>query len=444
MNAMGPLSDASVLPFSTDPATALDDLEPLVRLIGEDVRVVAIGESAHATHEFYTLRHRLSRFLVERMNFTALAWESGFPEGFMVDDWIHGGQQDRERILAEGISMHLGRCQEMSDLLDWLRARNASNSNSVRFYGLDLPGSGATLLPALEVVGSFIESVDPGFRPRLARLRELAASFGPGTAPNNTSKIVIAGTAAIQQYVALPVADRNELTALLADLAARFDALRRTYVERSDAARYELVRQHLRVAAQLDLQLRIVATGMAGDTAAYEANIRDMMMADTVEWVLGREKRIIVLAHNGHIQRTPIATCAGPIDTLGVHLAHRLGSRYLTIGTTCGRGEIIIMRTTNVDGSPETELVIRDLPPIGDDIIDSVLDSSLAGTALLDLRTLDPRSASLIDAAHRMRMQDQVLEIDVRRSFDMLIHVPCISLWTSPVNATLPDERGKT
>jgi hypothetical protein len=102
------------------------------------------------------------------------------------------------------------------------------------------------------------------------------------------------------------------------------------------------------------------------------------------------------------------------------------------------------MRTTNVDGSPETELVIRDLPPIGDDIIDSVLDSSLAGTALLDLRTLDPRSASLIDAAHRMRMQDQVLEIDVRRSFDMLIHVPCISLWTSPVNATLPDERGKT
>jgi len=50
---------------TTDPAGALDDLEPLARLIRDDVRVVAVGESAHAAHEFYALRHRLIRFLVE-------------------------------------------------------------------------------------------------------------------------------------------------------------------------------------------------------------------------------------------------------------------------------------------------------------------------------------------------------------------------------------------
>jgi erythromycin esterase len=180
---------------------------------------------------------------------------------------------------------------------------------------------------------------------------------------------------------------------------------------------------------------------MAGDAAACEAYVRDVTMTDTVEWVLGRERRISVLAHNGHIQRTPIATDASAIDTLGVHLAHRLGDRYLTIGTSCGGGEIIVPRTTDVDGSHETELIIRNLPPAGSDTIDGALDSSLAAIGLLDLRTLDPGSASVIDGAHRMRVLDQVVDIDVRRAFGLLIHVARISLWTSTVNAALPDDR---
>src|SRR5262245_10303302 len=46
MGATDHLSDASVFPLSTiDPAAALDDLEPLARMIGDDVRIVALGES---------------------------------------------------------------------------------------------------------------------------------------------------------------------------------------------------------------------------------------------------------------------------------------------------------------------------------------------------------------------------------------------------------------
>jgi erythromycin esterase len=263
-------------------------------------------------------------------------------------------------VLVDGMTMHMGRCREMADLLDWLRAHNApragrssSERRSVRFYGLDLPGSSAALAPALDVVRSYVERVDPGFGPRLKRLLELAASLGPDPAStSSTSKLLLVGTAVIYQYVARPIADRNELTGLLADLGARFDALRRSYVERSDTAGYDIARQHLRVTAQLDLQLRAVAAFMAGDAAACEANIRDLTMADTVEWVLRREERVIVLAHNGHIQRTPISTVPGmtPVDTLGVHLAHRLGERYLAIGTTCGGGEIIVPRTSSIDG----------------------------------------------------------------------------------------------
>ena len=65
------LTDAVVMALRTlDPAAPLDDLEWLDEAIG-DARVVAIGESAHGIREFYQLRHRLLRYLVERHGFDA-------------------------------------------------------------------------------------------------------------------------------------------------------------------------------------------------------------------------------------------------------------------------------------------------------------------------------------------------------------------------------------
>jgi erythromycin esterase len=451
MAGTGPLADAAVFPLSIEVAAGQEDLAPLARLIDDGVRAVAIGESVHAAHEFYALRHRLIRFLVERLNFTALAWETGFPEACIVNAYIQGQALDRERALMDGMTMHMGRCEEMGALVDWLRDSNASRAGKakgrgIRFYGLDFPGAEIPLAPALEVVLPYVESVDLGFQPRLDRLRELAGLNKPRPAPQGSEgKLVFTGAAAVRHYSALSVTERDEQTARLADLSARFDAMQRLYIERSDTERYELARQHLRVAARLDLQLRAVVALMAGDAAACEGNIRDATMADTLEWILEREERVIILAHNGHIQRTPIATPTGSVsgvDTLGVHLARRLGEQYLTIGTTCGSGAMIAMRAVpGADGSPDSELYLRDLPPAADDAIDRILDQGLTATSLVDLRSLGPQSAALVAAARRMRMQDQQMEINVRQAFDLLIHVPRITPWTSSVNASMPDER---
>lgn len=55
------------------------DLQPLRDIVGE-ARVVAIGESTHRAHEVYQIRHRLARFLLTRMGFTASVMESGCPK----------------------------------------------------------------------------------------------------------------------------------------------------------------------------------------------------------------------------------------------------------------------------------------------------------------------------------------------------------------------------
>ena len=130
------LSNAAVMPLrSLDPAAPLDDLEWLDEAIG-DARVVAIGETAHGTKEFYQLRHRLLRYLVERHGFDAYAMESGFVEGWRVNDWVHGGDDELSQVQATGITYLMGLVIQMRTHLEWMRDHNRNAARPVSFYGI--------------------------------------------------------------------------------------------------------------------------------------------------------------------------------------------------------------------------------------------------------------------------------------------------------------------
>src|SRR3974390_2202361 len=66
------------------------DLEPIRNLVG-DAKVVGVGEAAHGVGEFHQLRHRLLRYFVEELGFTAYCTEFPFDEGVAINEWIHGG-----------------------------------------------------------------------------------------------------------------------------------------------------------------------------------------------------------------------------------------------------------------------------------------------------------------------------------------------------------------
>ena len=50
---------------------------------------------------------------------------------------------------------------------------------------------------------------------------------------------------------------------------------------------------------------RDCAAAAAGEHAFFDVNIRDAAMAETTRWILRRAQRLVILAHNLHIQRTP-------------------------------------------------------------------------------------------------------------------------------------------
>src|SRR5256884_9885417 len=73
---------------------ASDDYEPLCRLIG-NARFVLLGEATHGTHEFYAERARITRALIERFGFAAVAVEADWPDAYRVNRYVRGQTDDR-------------------------------------------------------------------------------------------------------------------------------------------------------------------------------------------------------------------------------------------------------------------------------------------------------------------------------------------------------------
>lgn len=380
----------TVLTLTTlDPAAPLDDLEPLADVIG-DARIVGIGETAHHVREYQLVRHRLARFLVERMGFTTLALESGFSEGLAVADWVAGGPGDVAEVAARGLTYRFGECAEARDLLDWMRAR------AVRYCGLDLPADLASLTPALDHLADYLSGADPAGLDLLRAVRGLADRFaGVWTMP------------AFAAYAAMPAADRDALTVGLAELGARLDALRPVLVARAGGDRFATVRHELRLAALLDQMLRAQLAGTG-------INVRDAAMARTVEWLIEHGTgRIVVGGGNTHLQRHHPA-----LPVLGAHLAALLGDDYLAVGVTCQGGVTPARR--RAPGAPagaETVAVALEPP------VEGSVEAALAGAApvVADLRPLRGRAGP-----QRVRLLETYAEGPVAEAFDLVVCVPRI------------------
>ena len=387
------------------------DLEPLREIVG-DARVVAVGESTHRIHEFYQLRHRVTRFLVRELGFTGMVMESGFPEGLAVNDWVRGGPGDLDTLLHDGITYRFGRCDEMRGQLEWLRSRDGQ----VRFYGMDVPGSSATNEPAIESCLPLLDDVDPSYakviRETLLPLFDYLPADRSGCAW---------AAPALQAYMALDPARRYEITARVGALAERMQAMRVVYGggDRVDAA--------IRCAATARHMDAFQEAMADAATRTYPAvNIRDAAMAENVEWILEREDRIVVGAANSHVQRQPLwapPVINNKLTTLGQHLAAALGDDFVVIGTTFGGGTLALHRPL-LDGPPgHTELFTHQVGPFEPDTIDAEL--SAVG---LPLHLTDLRQARSV-AATKIMLDSQSYPVDPATAFDALVHIDAVTPW---------------
>lgn len=257
------------------------DLEPLMRRIG-DARVVLLGEATHGTSEFYRMRARISRELIEKKAFAFVAIEGDWPDAARIDHYVrHAQYPPSEWTAFARFPVWMWRNREVREFVDWLRARNAllGAGKRVAFHGLDLYSLHTSIRSVLE----YLDDVDPQTA-RVARL-----PYGCLT-PWQADPATYGHAALTGAYRTC----EHEVVAMLGDLMKK----RRAYAEH-DGERFLDAVQNARLVANAENYYR---TMYYGSRSSW--NLRDTHMFETLKALLdfhGPASRAIVWAHNSHV-----------------------------------------------------------------------------------------------------------------------------------------------
>ena len=295
-----------------EPFGSIDDFDvsPLLGRIG-DARVVLIGEASHGTSEFYRMRARISRALIEKKQFNFVAIEGDWPDAARIDHFVrHREYPPSEWVAFARFPTWMWRNNEVREFVDWLRDCNASIKPELRvaFHGLDL----YSMYDSIWFVLKYLDDVDPESA-RVARER-----YGCLT-PWQTDPATYGHAALTGRYRTC----ENDVIGALKDLLQKH----RAYVAH-DGERFLDAVQNARLVANAE---RYYRTMYYGSRASW--NLRDNHMFATLKILLshhGDDSKGIIWAHNSHIGNAEATEMSARGEhNIGAALSRRVRSKLL-------------------------------------------------------------------------------------------------------------------
>jgi len=284
------------------------NLDGLLDRIG-DSRLVLLGEATHGTAEFYDMRARITRELIEKKGFNIVAVEADWPDAESINYYI----RSPGRAIGRGPDRDPGRDSGhrpmpnngpfantwFSSFPEWMWANHSvlafvhwlkdynrsvnSAEDTVGFYGLDL----YNMFASIEAVLDYLQDVDP-------RMAEVARwQYGclmPWVNdPSNYSRDMQS-----RRYRGCGY----EVTTVLQNLREK-RALYRQANRHLDSQRFFSAIQNARLVSNAERYYRTMY-----DSNTDSWNQRDQNMFKTLQAVLnyrGQTSKAVVWAHNSHL-----------------------------------------------------------------------------------------------------------------------------------------------
>ena len=354
------------------------NLEPLLQRIG-DARVVLIGEASHGTSEFYRMRERISRELIERKGFSFVAIEGDWPDAARIDHYVrHASYPASGWTAFARFPTWMWRNREVRAFVDWLRQRNGQVEplRRVAFHGLDL----YSLFTSIRSILSYLDEVDP----KTARVaRQRYGCLTPWQAdPATYGEAALTGSYQTCEH---------EVLSMLSDLLEKH----RAYAEH-DGERFLDAVQNAKLVASAEHYYRIM---YYGSRASW--NLRDSHMFGTLRTLLhfhGNQSKAIVWAHNSHVGNSAATEMSARGEYNIGHLCREeFGSAAYSIGFGTDRG------TVAAASDWDAPMQIKTVRPALAQSYERLFHDSGVKQFLLPLR--EPKGAGLIDALSQPRIE---------------------------------------
>ncbi|MEW2579258.1 erythromycin esterase family protein [Streptomyces syringium] len=383
---------------TTEPGRNTTDLRALGAMIG-DAKVVGLGEATHGSHEFFTMKERVFRYLVEEKGFTTFALEVSWSAGLRIDEYLHTGKGDTREIAKETLANSPWDREEFAGLIEWMRDYNRNHpGRTVHFMGDDI-GAPAVSDAFFGRVTHYVKQNHPG---ALSQLEKLYT----GLRPIND----------VFAYLEKPLTERQRLAAQAQQALELISGLKGSVGDAFDWAE-----QNARSIAQTTAFLTLNPEDPESNAASQR--FRDEVMAQNVSWWQRRTgQKVLLSAHNDHVAY--VAGNPGTYSkTQGSFLRDTMGKNYLPIGFTFNQGSFL-----SKDAALGGEWKKFTVPAAQPGSNEATLDKVRYRNFYLDARDAPaPVRAWLNTARPTLNVGTQFPEEPrdtvIAKSFDVLIHL---------------------
>ncbi|SDJ93329.1 erythromycin esterase [Catalinimonas alkaloidigena] len=341
------LNTGLALPFSNHPLTLSDDALSTLNELGR-ASIVGLGEATHGSKEFFEIKHRLFRYLVENFGHRAFGFECDFAESLYFDTYVTTGAGDLTQLMRTKMHFWIWKTTEVRALLEWMRQYNAGKTeeDQIHFYGFDC------------------QQIDQQPPLLLAYFEKNAPALYQRTKSILTS---IQTTMRAESLTHEP-----KYLDSLASIQTYLDEHKAPLIQASSVQEWQIMKQLVTTLEQ--------AIHVAG---ASDRNLeRDRYMADNVRWLqqmMGDASKISIWAHNYHIgnffQRTT-----------GAYLKADLHDAYQRVGFTFSTGAFM---AASSDGNVRTQMIQK--API-ESSINHLLHNAQSKNFALPLKNTPPNS----------------------------------------------------
>ena len=359
---------------------------PLAGLLSRigNCRVVLIGEASHGTAEFYALRARITRRLIEAHGFGIVAVEADWPDAARIDRYVrHKDARDKPTGAGDWAAFSrfptwMWRNTDVREFVDWLHEHNKPLSWEERtaFYGLDL----YSLYDSIRAVIDYLEEVDP-------ELADVARWRYGCLSPWEADPAAYGQAALSGRYRECEQDVARMLKSLLEKQQAYAD---------KDGSRFLDAAQNASLVANAERYYRAM---YYGSRASW--NLRDTHMFETLNRVLAahpEKPKAVVWAHNTHIgDASATEMSARGEHNIGQLCRQALGDDMRSIGMGTDHGRVAA--ASHWDGKME----IKSVQPAHRQSYEHLFHRSRAPGLLLSLRDND--SHDLIAKLTRPRLE---------------------------------------
>ena len=299
------------------------DLDGLLKRIG-DSRVVLLGESTHGSAEFYQMRARITRALIERKGFSIVAIEADWPDAESINRFVHGRSQlpSYTHQPFSTFPTWMWANDVFLEFTRWLKQHNQATRATtppVNIYGLDF----YNLYFSVEVVIKYLQAVDPKAA-QLARLH-YACLLPWKNDPASYSTLMQSGSYRDCGYEVHMVFQH------ILDNRQRYS--------QSGMQDYFNASQNSRLVLNGERFFRDLYTANNNNW-----NLRDQNMFDSLQHILtyhGEQSKAVVWAHNTHIgdARATEMSSRGEIN-LGQRVREHFGDSAYLVGFGTHHGTV--------------------------------------------------------------------------------------------------------